>query len=262
MLAIIVKKSEMKFRLLVLILLTSIVDYGQTKELDDYKLANVKNIITLFKQKNIDSISSVINFPLQREYPIPSIKNEKEFKQRFNEVFDKILVDKIAKSKTNQWEEVGYRGIMLDNGMVWIDGSEGKLIAVNYQSNFEKQLKKDLIKKEKKVLYTTLKVFQSPIYKIKTKNYLIRIDKIADYEYRYASWKIGKKESSKPDLILNNGVLEFLGSGGNSVITFSKANYTYKVYRNSIGEDNSPDITLEVEKDKQIILTQDGTLIE
>lgn len=252
----------MKFRLLVLILLITKIGYSQSEKLDDYKTANINNIIALFRQKNIDSISSVINFPLQREYPILNIKNKKEFKQRFNDVFDKTLIDNIAKSKTNQWEEVGCQGIMLDYGIVWIDGSEGKIIAINYQSNFEKQLKKDLIAKQKKVLYKTLKVFKSPLYKIKTINYLIRIDKISDYEYRYASWKIGEQESSKPDLILNNGVLEVLGSGGNSVITFSKGNYTYRAYRNYTGEDNSADITLEVEKDKQIILTQDGTLIE
>ena len=60
---------------------------------------------------------------------------------------------------------------------------------------------------------------------------------------------------------MNNGELEFEGSGGNHVITFSNANYTYKVYRNIIGEDNSPHITLEVEKDGKLILTEDGTII-
>lgn len=252
----------MKFKLLVLILFVSRFSYAQSEKLDEYKVANINNVITLFKQKNIDSISSIISFPLHREYPIPSIKNEKELRQRFDKVFDKILIDKIANSKTNQWSEVGGEGIMLDNGIVWIDSGLGKIIAVNYQSPFEKQLKKDLIEKEKEVLYISLKNFKNPTYKIKTKNYLIRIDKLSEYKYRYASWKINEKESSKPDLILNNGILEFQGSGGNSVITFSKGNYTYKVYRNIIGEDNSPDITLEVEKNEQIILTQDGTLIE
>lgn len=252
----------MKFRIFVLILFVSKFSFAQNVNIDKYKLANINIVINLFKQKNIDSISSIINFPLNREYPIPSIKNVKEFKQRFNEVFDKTLIDKLAKSKTKQWEEVGYHGIMLDNGIVWIDSYDGKIISVNYQSNFEKQLKKELIEKEKKELHSTLKVFQCPIYKIKTKNYIIRIDKISEYEFRYASWKISENESSKPDLILKNGVLNFLGSGGNSVLTFSNGNYTYKIYRNIIGEDNSPDITLEVEKDKQIILTQNGTLFE
>jgi hypothetical protein len=56
--------------------------------------------------------------------------------------------------------------------------------------------------------------------------------------------------------------LEFEGSGGNHVITFLKENYTYKIYRNIIGEENSSDITLEVEKDGEIVLKEDGKLDE
>lgn len=252
----------MKFKLLVVILLVSKIGYAQDEELDDFKVANINNIIKLFKQKNIDKISSIIRFPLDREYPIPSIKNKKEFRQRFYEVFDKTLFDKIANSKIEQWTEAGWRGIMLDNGVVWIDSDDGKITDIHYQSDFEKKLRKDLISKEKESLHISLKTFESPTYKIKTKNYLIRIDELSDYKFRYASWKINEKESSKPDIILNNGELRFTGSGGDHIITFLNGNYTYKVYRNIIGEENTPDITLEVEKNGQIILTEDGTLIE
>ena len=149
---------------------------------------------------------------------------------------------------------------MLNNGAVWMANSDGKITSVNYQSDFEKKLRKDLIAKEKENLHSSLKTFESPTYKIKTKNYLIRIDELANHKYRYASWKIGKKESSKPDLILDNGELKFQGSGGNHTITFDNNNYTYKIYRNRLGTRDSPDITLTVEKDGKIILTQDGTL--
>ena len=252
---------DMKFRLLLLILLVSKIGYSQSEKLDDYKVAKINNVIALFKQKNIEKISNIINFPLRREYPISSIKNGIEFKQRFSEVFDKVLIDKIANSKTEQWSEVGWRGIMLDNGVVWIDSYEGKITAVNYQNDFEKKLRKDLIDKEKENVHISLKTFESPTYKIKTKKYLIRIDELTNNKYRYASWKISEKESSKPDIILNNGELEFQGSGGNHVIIFANGNYTYKIYRNIIGEENSPDIKLEVEKYGQIILNQNGTLL-
>lgn len=251
----------MKFRLLLLILLFTKIGYSQIEKLNDYKIANINNVIALFKQKDIDKISTVIKFPLNRDFPIPSIKDEKEFTKRFSEVFDKVLIEKIANSKTKQWSEAGWRGIMLDSGILWIDSTEGKIIAVTYQSDFERKLKKDLIDKEKKNLDVSLKKFDSPIYKIKTKKHLIRIDKISDYKYRYASWRISEKESSKPDIILKNGKWESLGSGGNHVITFTSANYTYRIYRNIIGEDNSPDITLEVEKNGKIILNEDGTLV-
>lgn len=142
-----------------------------------------------------------------------------------------------------------------------IDSDEGKITAVNYQSDFEKKLKKDLINKEKENLHSSLKNYKSPTYKIKTKNYLIRIDELSNKKYRYASWKVNEKEYSKPDIILKNGELDFQGSGGNHVIIFTNRNYTYKIYRNIIGEKNSPDITLEVEKDGRNILSQDETLL-
>lgn len=64
---------------------------------------------------------------------------------------------------------MGWRGIMLDNGTIWIDSDEGKIIAVNYQSDFEKKLRKELINKEKENVHVSLKTFESPTYKIKTK---------------------------------------------------------------------------------------------
>jgi hypothetical protein len=232
------------------------------EQLEEYKIDSINNVIDLFKEKNINKISNKINFPLYREYPIPPINDRKEFRQRFSEVFDKILIDKIANSKIDQWTEMGWRGIMLDNGVLWMANSDGIITSVNYQSDFEKKLRKDLIAKEKENLHISLRTFQSPTYKIKTKNYLIRIDELTNHKYRYASWKISKKESTKPDIILDNGELEFQGSGGNHVITFFNNNYTYRIYRNIISTEKSPDITLEIEKDRQKILTQDGTLVE
>lgn len=230
-------------------------------KLEDYKIDSIKNVIALFTEGNIDKVSNKINFPLQRQYPIPPIKDKDEFRQRFSEVFDKVLIDKIVHSKIEQWSEVGWRGIMLDNGVLWMANSDGVITAINYQSDFEEKLREDLIVKDKQNLHLSVKTFENPIYKIKTKKYLIRIDELTNNKYRYASWKIGEKEASKPDIVLENGALEFQGSGGNHVITFVNGNYTYKVYRNIIGTENSPEITLNIEKDGETILSEDGTLI-
>lgn len=234
---------------------------GTNEELKDYEIDSIKTVITLFKLKDIDRISNKISYPLHRQYPIPPVKDKEEFKKRFGEIFDQILIDKIANSKISQWSEVGWRGIMLDNGDLWMANSDGVITTVNYQSDFEKKLRTNLIAKDKDNLHVSLKTFQSPVYKIKTNKYLIRIDELSQNNYRYASWKVDERETSKPEIVLNNGQWDHLGSGGNHVITFVNGIYTYKVYRNIIGEDNSPDITLEIEKNGQIILTADGKLI-
>lgn len=233
---------------------------NDNNKLAEDKAAGISHAIDLFKQKNAEKISDIISYPLHREHPIPEIKNKQEFIKRFSEVFDNVIIEKIANSKMEQWSEMGWRGIMLDDGLVWMGNSDGIITAVNYQSDYEKKLINDLIAAQKGKLYPTLKTFKSPTYKIKTKNYLIRIDELTNNKYRYASWKITETESSKPDIIIENGELKSEGSGGNHVITFVKENYTYKIYRNIIGEKNSPDINLEIEKDGKIILTEDGTL--
>jgi hypothetical protein len=230
------------------------------EDLEDKEIESIKALIALFKKKDIDGISNKISYPLYRQYPITPIKDKEEFKKRFSEVFDQILVNKIANSQISEWSEVGWRGIMFENGDLWMD-TEGVITSINYQSGFEKNLMTSLIAQEKENLHSSLKTFKNPVYKIKTKVYLIRIDELSDYNYRYAAWKVNEKETSQPDLVINNGQIEYQGSGGNHVITFVNGIYTYKVYRNVIGTDTSPDITLEVEENGKVILTTDGTLI-
>lgn len=236
-------------------------DTPQTAEPESYPADDIETTIALFKTGNPDKIAARISFPLRREYPIPPIKDKEEFKRRFTEVFDQVLIDKIIHSKAEQWREVGWRGIMLENGLVWMENSDGVITAVNYQSPFEKKLKQELIEKDKQNVHGSLKTFERPVYKIKTKSYLIRIDEISDSRYRYASWKLTEKESSKPDIILENGEMEADGNGGNHGITFTKDAYTYKIYRYVIGAEGSPEVTLEVEKDGKTILSENGQLI-
>jgi hypothetical protein len=237
------------------------IENSNLEELEGYENESIKAIIALFKKKDIERISEKISYPLSREYPIPPIKDKEEFIKRFNEVFDQILIDKIVNSTSDQWTEAGWRGTMFDNGVLWMANSDGIITTINYKSEFEENLVNKLIASEKENLHPSLKTFERPTYKIKTKKHLIRIDEVSDNKYRYASWKLSENESSKPDVILDQGELQIEGSGGNHMITFINGNYTYKVFRNIIGEENSPDITIEIEKDGQLILTEDGTLV-
>lgn len=250
----------MKYKILILFSLIFNLSFAQN-DLDKNEIENIQKLVNLFKAKNVDRISKVVNYPLNREYPIPNVKNEADFKKRFNQIFDQKIIDEISNSKIDQWSEVGWRGIMLNNGDLWIE-TDGKIKALNYQSDFEISQKTNLVNNDKKKLYSTLKVFKSPTYKIQTKNYLIRIDELNNGKYRYASWKIGKPESTKPDLILTNGDLQFDGSGGNHTITFKKGEFNYKIYRGIIGEKDAAEISLTVEQKGKIILQQDGKLLE
>ncbi|GAB3429162.1 hypothetical protein [Niabella aquatica] len=231
---------------------------GQTIDLSEKQTKKVQKLINVFKTNNKRKIADLINYPLRREYPLKDVKDKNDFIQRFDEIFAEAFISHIAKSKLENWSDVGWRGVMLDNGKIWMDGG-GKITAVNFQSPKEKRLLMNAIQADKKELPKSLQNFESPTYLIFTKNYKIRIDETAGSSYRYASWKIENKKR-EPDLVVENGVLEFQGSGGNHIITFKNGDYTYIVLINLVGTAGDPDAVLEVLKQEKTILKENGEI--
>lgn len=216
----------------------------------------IKPFITAVKNNNTSAICKMIRYPLKREYPIPSIMNEEEMLMRFNEVFDDKLKEEILKSSIeSDWDDVGWRGIMLNRGTLWIDYN-GSIHAINYQSENEKKFKEKLIKNEKNNVHTSLQKFELPCLVCVTKKFKIRIDDLGDYNYRYAVWPKEKEQNEQPDLILKNGKWVPDGSGGNHYYEFINNKYKYRIYVFVIGSDETPPGILEVYKSDKLILEQ------
>ncbi|QIO10370.1 hypothetical protein G8D99_07660 [Acinetobacter lanii] len=229
-------------------------------QLNTEQQSQVKKIIQLFKYTKIPEISQHIQYPLQRETPIPAIQNAKQMQTRFHQVFDQHLIEKIASSTSKQWSSVGWRGVMLDDGIVWLN--ESQISAVNYQSAAEKKLKAQLLAQQKQQLHASVRTFKQPELQFKTSNHRVRIDLLSNGQYRYASWKNNKLMSTPPDLVLNQGRVECEGSGGNHAYLFKSGQYQYRVDRNLIGADDSPEVSLSVTKGNQTVLNQVGHLIQ
>lgn len=221
---------------------------------------NISRIIMLFKDRKVEDIAEIINYPLYRGVAIPDVNNEKEFKERFYEIFDEKIINKISKSKVKDWEGIGYKGFLFDNGNVWLNYNATKIIQVNYQSDVELKMSEEIIKLDKENLHSSVNNYIRNIYSIRTEGFRIRIDAV-ESGYRYSAWSAGKKLSSKPNLILYNGTHEYYGSGGNSSFIFKNGDYEYNVYRNIIGKRNV-DIILTVKKNGEVILQQDGELLK
>lgn len=250
----------MKQKPVILFLIFNCFISAQSKGSDYSENENIQNIITLFQKKDIRAISKIVRYPLRREYPIPDIKNEREFAKRFNDLFDQRVMKEISESEISDWSEAGWRGIMLNHGTLWID-SEGKIIALNHQSEWERKLRLKIIEEQRNNLHRSLKSFKNPQYVFRTKHYLIRIDELESGKYRYASWKKDGIQSSMPDLILSNGDLQFSGSGGNHTFTLRKGDCTYTVTRFLIGSEETPEINLSVEEKGKEILNEEGKLL-
>jgi len=224
------------------------------------ELKDVQSVIKLFKNKNITAISNNITYPLHREEPIPSIANATQMKQRFNQVFDTQLIQEIANSKPSQWESMGWRGVMLNGGTIWLDGH--KIKAINYSSDAEQKYKAQLISQQKNQLHSSVKNFKTPELQFKTAKFQVRIDAMPNGKYRYASWGTKQSQAAKPDLILNQGRVEMDGSGGDHHYIFNSGTYQYVVYRNVLGTSETPDVTLEVTQKGKKILSQAGKLFK
>ena len=190
----------------------------------------VEYFVDCIKNTNIDKLDSIISYPIQRPYPIPHIRNKQELKNRYSEIFDDSLTSLIANSNIKEdWSDMGWRGIMLHNGIVWLD-YDGRLITTNYNSDKEKTIEEKWINYERELLHTDLKDFKKPIHTIETDRFIVRVDLLENKKYRYASWSIDSDLSSIPDLVINNGEWTPDGSGGNHQFTFTNGGYSYIVY--------------------------------
>lgn len=120
----------------------------------------VNRFITNVKNDNKEALAACVSYPLKREYPIPDIENKEEFLKRYSEIFDAVLKNEIIKSDAQKdWSDMGWRGLMLNQGSIWLD-IDGNLMAVNYQSKFEIDLKKKLIAAQKKELDSSIAFFK------------------------------------------------------------------------------------------------------
>lgn len=216
----------------------------------------VQRFIDAAEAKDHQSLANQMKYPFKREYPMPAIKNPSEMLTRFDEVFDDAILKRIAISQVGQdWQTMGWRGIMFGSGEVWMD-FDGKVIGINHQTAQAAKLKAELIASQKSDLYPGLRDYQSPELMWQTEKFTIRIDDMGDGHYRYASWAKGKALGDKPDLVLKNGTVRVEGTGGNHTYQFKSGPYRYECVVTVLGERGVPTGVLVVYKNDVEIMSQ------
>ena len=220
----------------------------------------LRKFINYVKRNQRDKLAGMVRYPLYRDYPLPVIADKTDFLKRFDEVFDAKLVKAISGSGIlTDWERVGWSGIMFQNGDVWVD-YDGSLMAVNYQSAAEKERREKLVSEDRAALHRSLKTYQAPVCVLETAKYRVRVDKLGEGNYRYASWPVKSKMSDAPELVIENGKLDFDGSGGNHTYQFKNAGYTYNCYVIIMGTKDSPPAMLTILKGDKTVLAQKASL--
>lgn len=251
------KKLQIAFTLLILNLSIAL---GQ--ELPKKYQVMVSRLIDNIRSENKSAVADLINYPLYREYPIPSVKSKQEFIRRYSEIIDENLKQIIIISMpAKDWSKMGWGGFMLSNGKLWLN-ENGQVIAINYQSNVEKALLDKLILADKKSIHPSISKYYKPVYVLETSKFRIRIDDLGNSKFRYSSWSKTKSMSDKPDLILCNGNMEYDGSIGNQNFIFENGEYIYKCMIIVTREENSPPAILSIQKGEKEILSQDAKIVK
>jgi hypothetical protein len=233
-----------------------------SQELKKEDQNHIATLIDCIKSNQKEKLATLISYPLKREYPIPEVKNKQEFVTRYDEIFDATLKSIIVKSNPGKdWSAVGWRGIMLNQGEVWID-SDGKIIAVNYQSKAENRIKEKKMQSERTTLHVSIAKYKEPICIVETSKFRIRIDDLGNNNYRYASWPIGKSMGEKPDLIINKGKFIADGSGGNHRYEFKNASYIYEIAIIVLGEKGSPPALFTLYKGTKEVMSQAAVVVK
>lgn len=217
---------------ILLVLLSDFKAYALEKS--NYKI--VLNFIDAVKKNDKKKMSKMFYYPIGRKYPLPPIEDQKDFINKFDEIFDQDLLKKIKSSSLKKdWNEIGYRGILFEKAPIWLD-FDGKIYSFYYESKLVLKKRLDLINKDRESLHDSLKIFENPIMKFETKNYIVRIDELKDNNFRLAYWDKLKDQSTEPNIILTNGIYTPNGSGGNHQYDFYSGSYKYSCIRFLIGE--------------------------
>lgn len=231
--------------------------HAQSQELTDSQRDVIERFITTVKTENWEELSQSISYPLRRSYPLPPVEDAADFLQRHNELFDAQFIQLLTESVIDSaWSEAGWRGIMFNNGNLWLD-EEGTLIAMNYQPAIEKTKQNKLIEADRAALPISLRKYERPVLTFDTKDLHVRIDELEDGNFRYASWII----SSKPiDVsaytISENGVLEYDGSGGNHSYTFQVNDLTFVCAIHVLGTESTPPAELLIYQNENLLMTK------
>ncbi|MGJ7032262.1 hypothetical protein GGU45_002765 [Niabella hirudinis] len=232
---------------------------AQTNGMTPAQQNDVQRLVEAAKSGDKQRVASLVAYPLKRTYPLSDIKSKAGMLRYFDMIFDSGLLRQIARSKAGDWTAMGWRGLMLDRGVLWMDDT-GKITAINYESGKEKILLAKAIQKDKQELPHSLQQFEKPLYKIITGRFRIRIDELAEGQLRYASWSL-KSGKSVPALVLYNGVFEAQGTGGNHTIMFKNEAYRYEIAINRLGTDETPGALLTVFKGEKVLLKEPGKII-
>ncbi len=220
------------------------------KQREEYMFDLFARFSRYTKEMKIDSLATFFQYPIRRQYPTRDIMNQKEFIERYEEIFDKEFRNKII-NNPDDWGLVNWRGYMYDLGDLWIEDGDNEIYAVNVYSKLgEERLIQD-IKSERSHLHESIKVHATdPICSFVTKNgeWYGRIDNISPVDNINAQISLYKSTTPidcAPDFMVL-GREEVQGTACNLFYTFQGGSFSFEVNNPRIYESGRYPYTLKI----------------
>jgi hypothetical protein len=117
------------------------------------------------------AVAKMINYPLNRQQPLPPIRNEKEFIENYSDFFDSDTIRQIQASEKDM--SYSWRGLSIGPGLVWVDG--GKVRAITIATARQMAAAQAAKKQMQASLHPSARTYDRVLFSCKTKNYQIRI---------------------------------------------------------------------------------------
>lgn len=190
---------------------------------------SVQSIINSFKSKDKEAIMNHMSFPeaiIEHNTESFIIKDRNEMVEYWDLIFDEPFVEAVGNSTFENWGQVGWRGVMYENGDIWT-GKDGKII-LNYVSAKGKDLVRRLDMKYRKNIHPSVSSYERNMIDAKTGEYRLRIDRLSD-DVRLSIWLSKDNINKKPFKVIYNGKEHRMGSGGYYGATFydGETEYNY-----------------------------------
>lgn len=194
----------------------------------DLKASPIARLAQAIEDGDAKTVAAYVRYPLEREAPIPPLENEEQFAAYFWTIFDEDFCQKMREGRfSRDWQEVGCRGVMYDNGDIWVDGTladGGKIITVNYQSAEEKALREALLEMERATIAPGYSETCYPALCFETEDREIagRVDKEENGDFRillydgFSRTGRGIQRGEDPIAVFHATKI-YEGSGGNHV---------------------------------------------
>tara|TARA_B100001093_G_scaffold201102_1_gene193160 strand:- start:131 stop:757 length:627 start_codon:yes stop_codon:yes gene_type:complete len=139
------------------------------------------------------------------------IKDRSEMLEYWDLIFDEPFVEAVGNSTFENWSQVGWRGVMYENGDIWT-GKDGKII-LNYVSAKGKDLVRRLDVKYREAIHPSVSSYERNMIDAKTGEYRLRIDRLSD-DVRLSIWLFKDNINKKPFKVIYNGKEHPVGTGG------------------------------------------------